>query len=193
MSVSVRQVPGAGAKQLQVLIKGLANKQGKVGWFSDAKYENGTPVAYIAQIQELGSPAQSTPPRSFMRTTVMEKRSEWSSLIKDAAKAVLSGAMTPDKAMGLLTLQAKGDVQTKIADIREPELSPITLGLRKVKLGRVKGLGPDVTGRTVGIVAAMLSAGTLTTDGVSNKPLIEPAGIPGGGTLFTSIAEKVEG
>lgn len=192
MAVTVKRVQGPGAKRLNALIKGAGDKDGKVGYFESARYEDGTPVAYVAIIQELGSPANNIPPRSFMRTTTLEKRRSWAELAKRGAQLVLKGEITPYQAMLGLVTQAKGDVQAKIAAIQDPPLSPITLALRKVKLGRVPGLGPNVTGRTVGIVAAMLSAGTLSTSGVSTKPLIEPAGIPGGGTLYGTIDGKVE-
>lgn len=192
MSVSVKRVPGSCAKHLNALIKGAGDKDGKVGYFESARYENGTPVAYVAAIQEFGSPAKSIPPRSFMRSTTLEKRRSWADLAKKGAALILKGELSPAKAMLGLVTQAKGDVQAKIASIQEPALSPITLALRKVKLGMVSGLGPEVTGRTVGIVAAMLSAGTLSPAGVSTKPLIEPVGIPGGGTLFGTIDAKVE-
>lgn len=192
MAVSVKRVPGPGVKQLNSLIRGTGGKDGKVGYFESARYENGTPVAYVAAIQEFGSPVNNIPPRSFMRTTTLAKRRSWADLAKKGAAAVLRGEITPYKAMLGLVTQAKGDVQAKIASIQDPPLSPITLALRKVKLGMVPGLGREVTGRTVGIVASMLSAGTLSPAGVSTKPLIEPAGIPGGGTLFGTIDGKVE-
>lgn len=192
MSVSVRRIPGPGAKQLEALIKGMGDKQGKVGWFSESKYENGTPVAYVAAIQEFGSPQNSIPPRSFMRTTIMEKRRSWAGIIGKFSKAVLSGAMSGDLALEQFVQVAKGDVQKKIASITDPALSPITLALRKVKMGQVPGFGREVTGRTVGIVAAMLKENLIDIGGVPDKPLIEPASIPGGGTLYTSIDSKVE-
>ncbi len=192
MAVSVKRVPGPGVKQLNALIKGVGDKDGKVGYFESARYEDGTPVAYVAAIQELGSPANSIPPRSFMRTTTLKKRRSWAELAKKSAQLILKGELTPYQAMLGIVTQAKGDVQSMIATIQEPSLSPITLALRKVKLGMVPGLGREVTGRTVGIVASMLSRGTLSTSGVSTKPLIEPSGIPGGGTLFSTIDAKVE-
>jgi hypothetical protein len=190
--IVVKRVSGPGQKKLDALISGLGDREGQVGWFSDAQYENGTPVAYVAAIQEFGSPKNSIPPRSFMRTTVMERRQEWAKIAKDGSKAILNGTIDGTQAMEGLALQAKGDVQAKIASIQEPKLSDLTLALRKVKLGMVPGVGPEVTGKTVGQVAGMLKAGTINTSGVSAKPLIEPSGIPGGGTLYTSIDARVE-
>lgn len=69
--------PGPGAERIRLLLAGVTNKVGKVGFFPSSKYEDGTPVAYVAIIQEFGSPEQGIPPRSFMRTTIAEKQNEW--------------------------------------------------------------------------------------------------------------------
>lgn len=193
MGVTVKKIPGPGQKRLQALINDLGEREGMVGWFDSSKYEDGTPVAYIAAIQELGSPANKIPPRPFMRTTAAEQKKAWAKTFNDGSKALLNGTATGEKVMEGLVLQARGDIQAKIASIQEPKLSDITLGLRKYKLGRIPGMpaGP-VTGKTVGIIAAKLKDGSLNTSGVSTKPLIEPTGIPGGGTLYTSIDARVE-
>lgn len=41
--------------QIENRIKELTGSQAKVGWFESARYENGTPVAYVAAIQEYGA------------------------------------------------------------------------------------------------------------------------------------------
>lgn len=191
MATTIKRVTGPGTKALQNLVKGLGNAQGKVGWFESEKYENGTPVAYVAAIQEFGSPQNSIPPRSFMRSTALEEKKKWAKTAEDGSKQIIKGSLDGKMVMTGIALQAKGDIQSKIASIQSPGLSDITLALRKVKLGMVPGIGPTVTGKTVGIVASKLKDGSLTPDGVSKKPLIEPAGIPGGGTLFTSIDVRV--
>lgn len=40
--------------RLDAIPEGFANRVAKVGWFPSAKYEDGTPVAYVAAIQEYG-------------------------------------------------------------------------------------------------------------------------------------------
>ena len=40
MTVTVKRVPGPGAKALETLVSGLGDKVGKVGWFDDAQYED---------------------------------------------------------------------------------------------------------------------------------------------------------
>lgn len=192
MAVQVKRAAGPGAKQLEELIKGLGDRESKVGWFNSAKYEDGTPVAYVAAINEFGSPERSIPARSFMRTSIVKYRDLWAQIAKDGSKQILAGINTSTRVMQRIADQAKGNIQNTIYDIHDPVLSPITLGLRKVKMGRVPGLGPEVTGKTVGIVAAMLEDGTLDISGVPKKPLIEPTSIKGGGTLVGTIDAKVD-
>lgn len=43
-----------GFAELQTRLQGLGNKVAKAGWFESSKYEDGTPVAYIASIHEFG-------------------------------------------------------------------------------------------------------------------------------------------
>lgn len=182
---------GPAAKNLEVLLKGLPAVQGKVGWFQDAQYENGTPVAYIAAIQEFGSPKNSIPARSFMRTTISERRQEWAKIAQNGSKALLAGTATPEQVMTGIGLAAKGDIQKKIANIYDPELSPLTLAIRKYRLGLIKDMDPGpVGGKLVGILAGRLARGEIDTSGVSTKPLVEPAAI-GGGVLINSIDVRV--
>lgn len=46
---------GAGLKVLENALKNINGLTTKVGWFPGAKYPNGTPVAYVAVIQEYGT------------------------------------------------------------------------------------------------------------------------------------------
>ena len=58
---------------LDINLKALAKIEGKVGWFESAEYPEGTPVAYVAAIQELGH--GKIPPRPFM-APAMKKNKE---------------------------------------------------------------------------------------------------------------------
>lgn len=49
-----RKNPGA-FETLRSRIKELDGKVAKAGWFESSKYEDGTPVAYVASIQEFGA------------------------------------------------------------------------------------------------------------------------------------------
>lgn len=155
---------------------------GKVGWFESAVYPDGTPVAYAAAINELGSPANNIPSRSFMRSTALEKDGAWKDLASTISKKILAGEMTPQDGMELLALQAEGDIAKKIASITSPPLSPITLGVRKYK-----SQGKTITGATIGEIARKLHDGTLDVSGVSDKPLVDTS------LMVDTLTHKVEG
>lgn len=126
----VRHTPGPGAKALAVAIKGLQGQQARVGWFPSAKYENGTPVALVAVVQEYGSPSKGIPPRPFMRTTADEKRAEWQRDSHVLAKAVVNGTMAPDAVLQGLAQKAEGDVRRAISKVSTPPLSERTIAAR---------------------------------------------------------------
>ena len=89
--MKIERVSGAGSKQLEIALKNLQGKVGKVGWFEKSKYENGISVAYVATIQEYGYPAKNIPPRPFMRPTIVKQQVEWRKVAESGAKAVIEG------------------------------------------------------------------------------------------------------
>ncbi len=163
--VEVRQSNPKAFETLNAHLEALQGVESRVGWFESAKYENGTQVAYIAAIQELGS--GPIPPRPFMRPTAIEQKEKWSNTAAVVARRVLAGKMTAMDAMDALGLQAEGDILKKIASITTPPLSPITLLARKRRME-----GGTVTGKTIGRFARKVfenDVGDLS--GVSTKPL----------------------
>jgi len=100
----------------------------KVGFFRSAKYENGTPVAYIAAIQEFGYKA--IPPRSFIRSTISEEQKRWADLIGKGVRSAIFGKTKMSDVMERVAAKAAGDMRTKIADIRSPALAFSTLDAR---------------------------------------------------------------
>ena len=169
MAEVTRENPNA-FKTLADALGAMDGVTGKVGWFAGAAYPDGTPVAYVASIQEFGVPSQNIPSRSFMRSTALEKDGEWREIANTLSARVLAGKMTPAQAMEILTLQAEGDIAAKIASIQAPPLSPITLGARKYR-----SQGKKVTGATIGEIARKLKEGKLDVSGVSTKPLVDTA------------------
>ena len=136
----VRQVSSAG-KQLEVALKNLKGKVGKVGWFEKSKYENGISVAQVATIQEYGYPPKNIPPRPFMRPTIENKRVEWQKVAESGAKAILKGNQTLYNVMEGIGLKAAGDIRKTISQIWSPPLSPRTIAarLRKRKNKKITG------------------------------------------------------
>lgn len=133
MARMIRQNPRA-FETLTARIRELDGKQVKVGWFSSSVYPNGTPVALVAAVQELGSPAKNIPPRLGMRATAMRKWGEWKDLMLDGAKAILQGRRTADQVMDTMGAKAAGDIAKNIASVWEPPLKEATVKARARKL-----------------------------------------------------------
>lgn len=166
--------------QLPAEFQGRVAKAGVVG---AEHYEDGTPVAYVAAIQEFGAPERGIPARPFFRPTIAEQRDEWAGLLADGARAVIRGATTAEDVLEGVGLQAAGDIRAKIASIQEPKLSPITLLLRKY---RRENPGAKVGAKLVGQIAAEYAANQgIDLSGVSTKPLVDS------GLLLQSIQNTV--
>lgn len=131
---------GPGIKALKKALE-IPRMETSVGWFPGAKYEDGTPVAYVATIQEYGYAEGGIPPRSFMRTTIKEKKGEWGKLAKSGAKAMLAGNATPKMVMEGIGIAAAGDIRKKISEIDSPSLMPATVANKKRKLAKGKKVG----------------------------------------------------
>lgn len=145
----------------------LTTLSAKVGWMESAVYPDGTPVAYVAAIQEYGAPSQGIPSRSFMRTTEAAELANWQQLMGEGAAACLSGTHSARAVLEAVSNQAKGDIQKTISELTQPKLSPVTVLLRKWRRE-----GRTITGATVGEAArALAGPNPPDTGGVSDKPL----------------------
>lgn len=140
-------------EQFQARLKELDGKSAKAGWFESSKYEDGTPVAYVASIQEFGATITRfgskagdytvvIPPRPFMRPTVTREKQNWMELIKDGAKAVMAGKQTGTSVMEAIGLRAAADIARSITLVTSPPLKPATIAarLRKKSDKRTVGL-----------------------------------------------------
>jgi hypothetical protein len=152
--------------ELELKLKQLDGFQTKVGWFDEAKYDDGTPVAYVAAIQEKGY--GPIPPRPFMRPAQIDNEQKWKETAGFAANKVLDGSYTGKDAMDLLGSVATGDIIKAISDVLSPPLSLITLMARKYRKE-----GKKVTGRTIGEIARRIKKGDVDISGVSTKPLVD--------------------
>lgn len=103
----------------------------QVGWFDTAQYEDGTPVAYVAAIQEFGSSAQGIPPRPFMRPTIEQQRAAWRDSIAAGMRTVLEGKRTAKEVLGRVGLLAAGNVGESIEAVTSPALKQSTLDARQ--------------------------------------------------------------
>ncbi len=143
-------------KALQQRLKSMDKKELQVGWFESAKYDDATPVAGIAAMQEFGSPARSIPPRPFFRPTIEGSSKDWSRLVGDGTRAIINGKASYDQVMNGLGLQVVGDVQKTIATANYTPLSPITLALRNLRDSNM-----EIGGAMVGAVASAIARGEV--------------------------------
>jgi hypothetical protein len=172
-------------KAFEALTNRLRELEGietRVGWFPGAKYEDGTPVAYVASIQEFG--AGPIPPRPFFRPTVAAEKDNWSKYAAQGAKAVLDGKLSAIDVMDGLGERAQEDVKETINQITAPPLSPITLELRAMK---ARDPNLRITGAVIGQVAAKVrQPGYQLASGTPDKPLIDSK------TLITALTHTTE-
>ena len=148
-------------------IKEFENIETRVGWSAAPRYQDGTPVAYVAALNEFGH--GRTPPRPFIRPTIAEKSRQWIDMMTSLAKKVVHGDITAIQAMDALGGIAKADVQETISNVFSPALSPITIELRAMKM---RNPNLQVTGATVGEAARRVASPDYSPpSGVSTKPL----------------------
>jgi hypothetical protein len=161
--VKTVRTPGPGQQRLHALLEGLkTDKVGKVGFFPSAAYEDGTPVAYVAAIQEFGYPEGHIPPRPFMRPTMEAQQGEWKGVARQGAKAVLAGNATGDDVLEAIGLKAAGDIRKTISTISGPSLAESTILGRLYRLAGNKGRGSVTLSLTKPLVASGILLGSVT-------------------------------
>ncbi len=169
-------------KALAEISKRIGEFQGKTaqaGFFPGTAYPDGTPVAYVAAIQEYG--AGKTPPRHPIRSAIEQYKSQWRDDLGRGVKAVIEGSVTSEAVLQQVGGAMASDIQTSISEVTDPPLSPITVMLRGM---RRNDPGLVVTGKTVGEAAQRVADGE-TNYGASDKPLIDS------GLLLASVTHKV--
>lgn len=139
--VRVVRKPGPGRLVLDRILENADGKVGKVGFFESAKYEDGTPVAYVAAIQEFGFPEGGIPSRSFMRTTIKAETKNWRLLAQSGARAILAGNYTIEQVLDGIGMQAAGDIRKTISKIWSPKLADATIAARVRKRADGKTVG----------------------------------------------------
>ena len=112
-----------------------------VGWGETARYDDGTPIAAIAAQNEFGNASKGIPPRSFMRTSIIEKEAQWKNTSAKLFKMVFSEKQTTAGAMESLGLLVAGNVREKIASITSPALKESTVKAR-LRGNKKKGVNP---------------------------------------------------
>jgi len=113
-------------------LKNLKEFSLSIGWF-DAKYENGTPVAQVAMIQEFGLPEKNIPPRPFMRIAKLDHGNEWDRQMADDMKLVHKGRATQEGVLNELGKTIIRDIKQAIMNVVYPPLKEETLKNRRRK------------------------------------------------------------
>ena len=128
--MSARMKGGANlAKYLADLKRNATSAQRvDIGFFRDATYTDGTPVATVAAVQEFGN--DRVPARSFMRTTIAERSRQWPGAAAAVLRATGCDARQALETMGQVAAQ---EMQSKISEITEPPLAPSTVRQRLKK------------------------------------------------------------
>ncbi|MGJ0637428.1 hypothetical protein [Xenorhabdus bovienii] len=108
----------------------LSKKQVKIGFFSQSQYPDGTPIAYVAAIQELGYPEGGIPPRPFMRPAMSENQSKYSGLMARAAQAAIKGNISVSDGLTQVGSVAAGDIKLAISAVTTPPLKDSTITTR---------------------------------------------------------------
>lgn len=173
--------------ELKIKINNIGDEKLYVGFPESAKYDDDTPVAGIAAVQEFGSTKRGIPPRPFMRPTVEKYESEWVNFIESGVEdAVIGNGNFSDK-LEMLGLLVSGQIKKTISEVYDPPLSNITLALRKLR-----SLEVEITGSVVGSVAKAIKKGETKVgqlgdhSEVSTKPLVDT------GIMISSVSSEVK-
>jgi len=120
-----------GGKGVSDFLSGIANRlkssfsgpqKVKVGFLSNAKYPDGTPVAYIAALNEYGT--SRIPSRPFFRGMISAKSPEWGPTLGRILKANNYNA---ELSLSLMGEYVKGQLQKSIRDLKTPVNAPSTV------------------------------------------------------------------
>jgi len=156
------------AEKLRVLVAKL-DKPGvvRVGFLENAKYQDGTPVAMVAAIQDGGAPSRGIPPRPFFRNMIADHKAEWPAQI---AAVLKDNDYDAEKTLGIMGANIAGRLRESIINTNEPPLSPVTVMLRGMRSqAKYKG---KAFGDIIGEAVARVAAGK-TNYGASTKALID--------------------
>lgn len=152
--MSVIRVDLKNIQGLRAKLVNLASAELQVGWFEGTQYNDGTPVAGVAAVQEFGSASRAIPPRPFFRPTIAEQQGEWTKKTESILSRYIGGSLTSEQSLNVIGAMVVGDVQDKISTINSPKLSPVTIALR-----RLRDDGVQISGSLVGQVAQAIADG----------------------------------
>jgi hypothetical protein len=156
-------------KRLAELAKKVRNPGTlRVGFLEDAKYPDGESVATVAATQNFGAPGAGIPARPFFSNMVAQNSASWGPILAHLLEVNEWDAVKSLEAMGEVIA---GELREAIINMNAPELSEVTLMLRKMKRDDPTLV---VTAATVGDAAQRVAAGeTSGLSGTAAKPLVD--------------------
>lgn len=128
--------------RLSEIASNLANGGSvKIGFLSGATYPDGTPVAYIAAIQNFGAPAKGIPARPFFTQMIAEKSPGWGDTL---ATLLATHDYDVETVLGLMGQGIAGQLREAIVNMNEPANSPVTNLLKqRFPMGKESGMTFD--------------------------------------------------
>ena len=116
--MSVKRESRVGSLSLQ--LKALESRSVEVGFFDTAYYPDGTPVAYVAAVQEF------VQPRPFFRPATVSQSDAISAMVTSAVSNVAAGADV-ESSLAIVGEVVSGMVKEGIISVTSPALSPVTI------------------------------------------------------------------
>ena len=121
-------------------LRELQRKQVEAGFFETAHYPDGTPVAYVAAIQEFGSPSNGIPAHPFFRPTIAAQQAAWRESMREAVAAIARGDIPITPALTQVGLVAAGGVAESITKVTTPALSDATIYSRQHRTNKQRNM-----------------------------------------------------
>lgn len=90
-------------------------------------YEDGTPIAVIAAVQEFGSSDGHIPERSFLRVPLRANKQTYATILEKGLPSVIQGASSLYQIMNQMGARAVGDSQQAISEGIPPPNAPSTI------------------------------------------------------------------
>lgn len=131
----------SGTDRLLRVVEQLDGIEARVGYFETAKYEDGTPVAYVATIHEFGAPSQGIPPRPTMRPTIAKRKGEWARQLGAGMTLAARGEIEPRNVLDAVAQLAAADVRVSISQLTAPALEPATVRARQRQRADTRTVG----------------------------------------------------
>lgn len=116
MKIKVRREHSNKWEELKERNREAGKTHVRVGVFGTETHEGSADLTMVelAAIHEFGSPAANIPERSFIRATLNAKHDEIAKLLTGAAKAVVKGTVTVERALNIIGTAVVKDIKVRI-------------------------------------------------------------------------------